>query len=211
LAQSQETPTEPQKKTRKVTPRLFLISDVEFVVIAIVLNYFVVHASIVDLFTKPWGIAAQLLFGIAAGAVISIAFASYLIRSRKLDTGMMASSFAQMATYPYWLLLTTGFIAGFAEELLFRGMVQAIAGIWITSILFMLGHAPYWGPSPHTVGKGIFAVLIFIGGVAAGYTVIAVGLTAVFAAHSIVDMSMFATIKRHFLSRHSVASSQATP
>ena len=41
LAQSQETPTEPPKEIRKVTPRLFLLSDVEFIVIAIVLNYFV--------------------------------------------------------------------------------------------------------------------------------------------------------------------------
>lgn len=198
LAQSQETPTPPPKKTRNVTPRLFLISDVEFIVIAVALNYFVVHASIVDLFTKPWGIAEQVLFGIATGAVISITFASYLTRTHKLDSGMMASSFAQLAKYPYWLLLATGFTAGFAEELLFRGMIQAIAGIWITSILFMLGHAPYWGPSPHTKGKGIFAVLIFIAGIATGYGVIAVGLTAVFVAHSIVDMSMFTTIKIHF-------------
>ena len=43
LAQSQETPTEPSKKIRKVTPRLFLLSDVEFIVIAIVLNYFMVR------------------------------------------------------------------------------------------------------------------------------------------------------------------------
>lgn len=201
---------EAQKRRRKVTPGGFLVSDAFFVVMSIALNYFVIHANVVDLFTKPWGIGEQLLFGIAVGAVTSILLVLYITRTRMLDTEITASNFAQLAAYPYWLLLTAGFTAGFAEEFLMRGTIQVIAGIWIASLLFMFAHAPYWGTRPFTVGKGIFAFLAFLAGVGTGYTFIVIGLTAVFIIHSAVDMSLFATIRKHFLGQHRVARGQAT-
>jgi membrane protease YdiL (CAAX protease family) len=186
----------------KPTPGGFLLSDAFFVAIAIVLNYFVVHANLIDLYTKPWGLGQQLLFGIVVGAAISCAVVLYLPRTHVLDSEVLVSSFSQLAASPYWLLLTAGFTAGFAEEFLMRGTIQVIAGIWITSILFMLMHAPYWGSRPHTVGKGIFAVFVLILGIAAGYTFIAIGLIAVSVVHSAVDMSFFVTIKRHLSMQH---------
>jgi membrane protease YdiL (CAAX protease family) len=205
------TPAKPKKGERKVTPASFLTSDVIFVAIAIALNYFVIHPNVVDLFTKPWDAGAQILFGIVAGGIISVVVILYVTKTHAFDAGMMADSFAQLAAYPYWLLLSAGFTAGFAEELLMRGTIQVIAGIWIASILFMLAHFWAWGPKPHTIGKGVFALLVFIAGVATGYTFIAVGLTAVFVAHSILDMSMFATIKRHFLERRLETGQATTP
>ena len=37
---------------------------------------------------------------------------------------------------PLWIALA----AGFGEELLFRGALQPVAGVWVTSFLFVLAH-----------------------------------------------------------------------
>jgi membrane protease YdiL (CAAX protease family) len=56
-----------------------------------------------------------------------------------------------------WLVLAL--IAGISEEILFRGALQPIFGLWFTSILFAVVHVQY-GLTPVTVFVVILAVLL---------------------------------------------------
>ena len=57
-----------------------------------------------------------------------------------------------------WLLLAVA--AGIGEEILFRGALQPVLGIWVTSLLFAIVHTQY--------GLSVATVLIFIVGYVLG-------------------------------------------
>jgi len=49
---------------------------------------------------------------------------------------------------------------GIGEELLYRGALQPVLGIWLTSLIFALGHVQYLNP---------FFISIFISGLILGW------------------------------------------
>jgi len=60
-----------------------------------------------------------------------------------------------------WGVVLMGVATGLGEEMLFRGALQPVAGIWLTSLLFALSHAQYFSP---------FILVIFALGLILGFT-----------------------------------------
>ena len=58
-----------------------------------------------------------------------------------------------------WLVVALG--AGLGEEILFRGALQPIFGLWFTSIIFAIAHIQY--------GFTLVTILIFVISAALGY------------------------------------------
>jgi len=58
----------------------------------------------------------------------------------------------------HWLALAVG--AGIGEEILFRGALQPVFGIWFTSILFAIVHVQYGFLTPATLVLLILALII---------------------------------------------------
>ncbi len=71
-----------------------------------------------------------------------------------------------------------GLATGIGEELLFRGALQPIAGLWLTSLLFAFSHIQYLNPS---------ILVIFLLGVVLGYTRKKWGLNAAIWTHAMYN------------------------
>jgi len=93
---------------------------------------------------------------------------------------------------PLWMALA----AGFGEELLFRGALQPIVGIWATSLLFVLAHTRAYslnGFSKRVLlqGAGLFAISVAFGFIAKYF-----GLITAVIVHVSVDMVGLFAIRR---------------
>lgn len=73
--------------------------------------------------------------------------------------GISGEMFGDFDTVWEWFVLALA--AGMGEELLFRGALQPVFGLWLTAVLFALAHVQY--------GFTLITVAVFIIGVALGY------------------------------------------
>ncbi|WP_019037097.1 CPBP family intramembrane glutamic endopeptidase [Psychroflexus tropicus] len=85
------------------------------------------------------------------------------------------------------------FCAGVGEEILFRGALQPLMGLWVAAILFVLLHGYIslkdWKKSIY----GFFLILVSAG---FGYLTLYFDLYAAMAAHFIFDVIMFFKLKK---------------
>ena len=92
---------------------------------------------------------------------------------------------------PLWISLA----AGFGEELLFRGALQPLIGIWITSILFVVAHTKAYRFNALNKRVAIQAAGVFAVSAVFGLVAEYVGLIAAMLIHSLVDVVGLYTIK----------------
>ncbi len=85
-------------------------------------------------------------------------------------------------------IIFISFCAGFGEELLFRGSVQPLLGIWITAVIFVAIHG-YLNP----LNWKISVYGIFMTGAIAllGYCTDYIGLLSACVAHMMIDVVLF--------------------
>lgn len=82
-------------------------------------------------------------------------------------------------------ILFVSICAGIGEELLFRGAIQPVLGIWLTAIVFVAIHG-YLNPfNWRLTVYGIFMTLVIAG---IGYLQVHFGITAAIAAHTVIDI-----------------------
>ena len=129
-------------------------------------------------------ILVGLLVGIGAGLVIGLA----VTRSPRLASlrGIIQQAFeAARPNLPD--LFLTSLSAGFSEELLFRGAVQPLLGIWITSLLFALMHG---GGTKAQKGNLLFGLFVFGVSLLLGSVYAEVGLLAGMITHFALDFTV---------------------
>ena len=83
------------------------------------------------------------------------------------------------------------FCAGVGEELFFRGAIQNLLGIWITSILFILLHG-YINPLNWRLSIYGIVMVFFIAGL--GYLYEYVGILSAMAAHFVIDVMLLSAL-----------------
>ncbi|MGW8394189.1 CPBP family intramembrane glutamic endopeptidase [Pseudoduganella sp. HUAS MS19] len=93
---------------------------------------------------------------------------------------------------PVWIALA----AGFGEELLFRGALQPLLGIWFTSALFVLAHTRAYKFNELTGRVLIQAGSVFVVSVFFGYITQYVGLLAAMVIHAAIDIVGLYAIRR---------------
>ena len=88
--------------------------------------------------------------------------------------------------------------AGIGEEILFRGAVQPILGIWITAVLFIALHG-YLNPKNWQISVyGLFMCPVIAG---MGYLCEELGIWAAISAHAIFDVYLFKALSGPVLRR----------
>ena len=75
-------------------------------------------------------------------------------------------------------VLIMGLTTGIGEEMLYRGALQPVAGLWLTSLLFAVSHIQYLSP---------YILIIFLLGVLLGYTRKKWGLNTSIWAHALYN------------------------
>lgn len=90
-------------------------------------------------------------------------------------------------------ILFYSFCAGVGEEILFRGALQPLLGLWFTAILFVILHGYIAFKDWKKTMYGIFLIVISAG---FGYLTVYFDLYAAMAAHFIYDVIMFLKLRK---------------
>lgn len=168
---------------------LSIASTAVYFLIALLIFYFLHDDSLITAFKHGFSVPIQLVTGLGVGALAALLIIwsagrppvsdvlhdFYLVRE---ISGTKFSTFDR---------IQLSFFAGTGEELLFRGAVQPLLGIWITSAIFVAIHGYF---KFRKVGHWIFGALMFGLSMLLGLLFEHAGLIAAMTTHAVYDMLM---------------------
>ncbi len=167
------------------------------VALAFVINAVFGDGTLAAVLIEGQPIAAQIGWGVTFGLAISIpstvvVFFVPLFSSLRRQLLDLVSGLDLGALNPLWI----GLSAGIGEELLFRGALQPILGIWWASFIFTLAH--FRSGQFHSMNwqKLIYAASVFVAGLFLGYVFLEIGLIAAMVTHAVVDVVSLFTARR---------------
>ncbi len=141
-------------------------------------------------FTFGWkdnwlpALLAGLAYGLFAGWVAWLIINTRFMAPVKQKYGHLIALFRMKLPDILFLSLA----AGIGEEFLFRGVLQAYFGIWITAVVFVAIHG-YLNPMDKRItAYGIFMTLTIAG---MGYLTEHLGILSAMAAHFVIDLILF--------------------
>jgi membrane protease YdiL (CAAX protease family) len=129
---------------------------------------------------------------IALGLAIGIAFAAtsyvgFLVQSKRQYTRRTVASYSRFdlsGFNPLWI----GLAAGIGEELLFRGALQPLLGLWLTSAIFVTVHVRAYQFKKIDAPTLVQAAGLFVVSVLLGWLAKYVGLIAAILVHALIDI-----------------------
>jgi len=157
--------------------------------LALAILYFSPQNSITTIFSAGLDPSLQLAIGLGLGlAFATSSYFGFVSQSKKQHTKRTIASYSRLdlsGLNPVWFGLT----AGFGEELLFRGALQPLLGIWITSVVFVVAHVHAY--QFKNVDKTALVQMATLFGTSAALGLIAqyVGLVAAILVHTLIDIS----------------------
>jgi len=128
-----------------------------------------------------WGVAIGLAISVPAWIVVLNLQSLTAFKSQMLE---LANRIDLRGLNPLWI----GLCAGVGEEVLCRGALQPLLGIWWTSLLFTLAHYRTGSFRSMNRTKWGYAGLVFLASMLMGYVLIEFGLVAAAVSHSVVDV-----------------------
>lgn len=168
---------------------LSVISAAIYVVLAWAMLYYFRGAGLGEAFTGSHGFSTQFAIGLVAGAVAAAAI--YLIIQRPPVSGVLDDFYIVQiikdTKFSAFDRFQLSLFAGTGEELLFRGAIQPLLGIWWTSALFIGLHGYFKFQKP---GHWVFGGMMFGLSMLLGYLFEYVGLIAAMTAHAVYDLIM---------------------
>jgi membrane protease YdiL (CAAX protease family) len=137
---------------------------------------------------------------VSAGIVLGIAFSvTALVAVLKLDFfrsfKTLLLALTQRVDLSGWNPLWFGLCAGIGEELLFRGALQPLLGIWWTGLLFALAHYGTGGFKSMNFMKWGYAAFLFLTSLMLGLVLTQIGLIATMVLHSVADAVIFFVLR----------------
>jgi uncharacterized protein len=153
---------------------------------------------------KPlWAVVSDgrsLVWQVNAGIVLAIAFSvPALVAVLKLDFlrsfKALLLELTQRVDLSGWNPLWFGLCAGIGEELLFRGALQPLLGIWWTGLLFALAHYGTGGFKSMNFMKWGYAAFLFLTSLMLGLVLTQIGLIATMVLHSVADAVIFFVLR----------------
>ena len=179
-----------------------MASLVFYLLIATILFHFFHEGGLIDVITHGVAVGYQLLIGLGAGlaaAGIIIFFSTRRPVQPVLDD-FTIFRMIKSTKFSRFDRIQVSFFAGVGEELLFRGAMQPLIGIWLTSLIFIAIHGYI---SFKSAGHVLFTVLLFGLSMMLGYLFEFAGLFAAMTAHAVYDLVMLewvhATKKRDLM------------
>jgi membrane protease YdiL (CAAX protease family) len=138
----------------------------------------------------------QILLGSMIGSLYcAVSVLGYKYTARHQTTQSTIASYSRLdlsGLNPLWIALA----AGFGEELLFRGALQPLIGIWFTSVLFVLVHARAYRFNHFNKRVVVQALGIFAVSVVLGFIAKYAGLATAMIVHAVVDVCGLYVIRR---------------
>ncbi len=132
------------------------------------------------------GMALLMLFITGAvGGLLALAFGEDMSASADFNDKILSQ------LPGVWGVLLMGLATGVGEELLYRGALQPVAGLWITSLLFAVSHIQYLSPA---------ILVIFLLGALLGWTRNRWGVNTAIWSHAVYNslVGLIALMANHF-------------
>lgn len=156
------------------------------------------------IFSGALAVPIQILIGLCLGAAAcASSCAGYKLTAQRPVTQHTIQSYSRLnltGWNPLWIALA----AGIGEELLFRGALQPVMGIWLSSLVFVLAHmrAYRFSLNKQTLVQaiGLLVVSLILAAVAKY-----VGLLAAMILHTAIDVAGLYTIRQALSSRSAAA------
>lgn len=164
-----------------------LASALLYLLLAVGIFYFLHEEGLRSAFSHGYSLSGQLLTGGFAGliaACVIIFFASRSPVSDILDDFAIVRAVRQIH-FTSFDRIQLSLFAGAGEELLFRGALQPLLGIWITSLIFVGIHGYF---KFQRAGHWLFGILMFGLSVLLGLLFEHAGLISAMAAHALYDI-----------------------
>lgn len=140
------------------------------------------------IFRSDFSIYLQILIGIALGVLLGIGARELVSRPFLDKTGIKFARIIVNLRLTEAEIIFISLCAGFGEELLFRGAIQPLLGIWPTAIIFVAIHG-YLNPRDWRISVyGIYMTLAIAG---LGYITDLVGIFGACIAHAAIDYVLF--------------------
>ena len=180
---------------KKHIVNLALITLLGFPCLGYIIHFFFTESDFLYIFVSKSNLLyetfAGLIVGIISGTIgwkiISLKFMAPVLNKY---IGLISSIDIDLS-----LFIFISFCAGVGEEILFRGVLQPLIGIWITAVLFVAIHG-YLNPVNWRISiYGIYLTLV-IGII--GHLTDWLGLTTAIIAHMIIDVILFYKINQKF-------------
>ncbi|MBL0162520.1 MAG: CPBP family intramembrane metalloprotease [Xanthomonadales bacterium] len=163
-------------------------------------------ATAVILLFRPRPYLPTLLAGFPLGAQAAIGFAfagiywfasvvGFKFIANRETTRNIAESYSRLELKgfnPFWVCVA----AGFGEELLFRGALQPLIGVWLASVLFVLLHTQAYRFNKFNKRMFLQAAMLFAVSVALGFIAMYVGLVAAMLVHAGLDVVGLYSVRR---------------
>lgn len=168
---------------------LSIISASFYLLLALLIYHFIYEESIANAFTHGLTLNMQFLAGVIAGGIAAAGVGFVITRepvAGVLDDFYIVQAISKMR-FNNFDRLQLSFFAGAGEELLFRGAIQPLLGIWVTSLVFVGLHGYFKFKS---AGHILFGVMMFALSVMLGYLYREAGLIAAMTAHAVYDVIM---------------------
>lgn len=168
---------------------LSLLSAALYAALAAAIFHYFPSAGSEAAFGHGWPVAGQLLAGVAAGALAALLIRYSAERppvSEVLDDYYLVRAIRD-SRFTKFDRVQLSLFAGAGEELLFRGAIQPLLGIWVTSGIFVGIHGYF---KFRKAGHWLFGALMFSLSMLLGLLFEHVGLISAMAAHAVYDMVM---------------------
>jgi len=166
-----------------------VISFVVYLLLAAAIIYWFHEGAMSRVFSHGYSFVHQIFVGGIAGclaAAVIMFIANRKPVSQVLDDFYLFRVISQ-TRFTNFDRIQLSLFAGVGEELLFRGAVQPLLGIWITSVIFIGIHGYFKFTS---AGHMIFGFMMFGLSVMLGFLFEYVGLVAAMTAHTVYDIVM---------------------
>lgn len=189
--------TEPEFHQDISGSHLFLLSLTSagvYLLLTFIIYYAFYESGIAKAFDHGFSINNQILAGILSGC-IGAGIIGFVI-SRPPVSGILQDFYIVEAiskiNFSNFDRIQLSLFAGAGEELLFRGAIQPLLGIWITSLIFVGLHGYFKFKS---AGHVIFGAMMFGLSMGLGYLFEEAGLIAAMAAHAVYDIIMLKVVQ----------------
>lgn len=191
--------SQPQNSGQLPTENLLALSVISaavYVLLAWGILYFFQGVGFQAAFASSYPIAMQFIIGLlggaAAAAVIYLTIQHPPV-SEVLDDFYIVRIIAN-TKFSAFDRFQLSLFAGAGEEVLFRGAIQPLLGIWWTSALFIGLHGYFRFQKP---GHWLFGGMMFGLSMVLGYLFQYIGLVAAMTAHAVYDLIMLQMMTRH--------------
>ena len=172
--------------------KLSILTLIGFPAVGLAIHLVFTNTPFLSIFISKSNLLIEILVGGITGLIIG--YLGWLIIAMKFMKSVLKKykRLITVSEIDVQLIFFISFCAGVGEEILFRGVIQPLAGIWITSIVFVAIHG-YLHPMNWRIS--IYGVFLTLSIAFIGYLSNWLGLCTAITAHMIIDVILFYKLK----------------